>query len=78
MTESELNTALLKAHADANDGLDVFDQLVELYYKAYQMTVNKNANAGYFYLTNAYVYALDSDHNLANHIEKTLNKAGRL
>lgn len=80
MKRSELNAALLKAHAQrtTGGGEENTQQLAELYYQAYELMIEEDPNAGYFYLSNAYVYALESDHNNTGHIKKLLTKAGRL
>lgn len=85
MTKAELDVALLKAHAQnaSNDSgvassNDITYQLADLYYQAYELTITEDPNAGYFYLSNAYVYALESDHSNTEYIEMTLTNAGRL
>lgn len=78
MSLAELDNALLVAHdRAANDPTQVV-QLVDLYREAYSLTLETNATAAYFYLTNAYVYALDTDHPKCSEIESLLEEAGRL
>ncbi len=78
MTLSELNHALLIAHEQAGkDSLKIY-LLVDLYYQAYTLTLKHDETAAYFYLTNAYVYALDTDHGMADDIEVLLKNANRL
>ena len=78
MDKKELNTALLKAHEDASNGHNRTKRLAELYFKAYELTTTDDQNAGFFFLSNAYVYALESNHSSLKHIETTLIEAGRL
>ena len=78
MTKDELNTALLSAHTNATNAHNKTYQLADLYYRAYELMIDEDATAGYFYLSNAYVYALESDHSNVNHIETVLKNAGRL
>jgi len=73
MTREELDQALLIAHT-TNDTA----QLVVLYQKAFELERNHDPDAGYYYLTQAYVYALDIDHSDASNIEPLLKKSGRL
>lgn len=78
MTLLELNDALLIAHEKAAIDIEQVSLLVDLYHQAYTLTLDDNPTAAYFYLTNAYVYALDADHWQADDLEKILIDAGRL
>lgn len=78
MTKAELNSALLLAHELNSNSEDKALTLVSLYRQAYELSVNENTDAAYFYLTNAYVYALESDHVDVEQIANTLRQAGRL
>jgi len=75
---AELDTALLQAHEKAANHPSEARALVELYYQAYQLTLRDEEMAAYFYLTNAYVYALDTNHPQAVAIETLLKDANRL
>ena len=78
MSLAELDNALLAAHDRAANNPSQVVQLVDLYRKAYSLTLEKNETAAYFYLTNAYVYALDTDHPKCSEIELLLIESGRL
>jgi len=78
MTLDEINTKLLDAHLKIDVEGSSAKPLVDLYRRAYELTVIKNPNEGFFYLTNAYVYALDTNHSDVNIIENILRRENRL
>ena len=78
MTREELNEALLDAHKAAALDSDALHGLVDLYHQAFELNASDNPSAGFFYLTNAYVYALESDHKKADVLESLLRANGRL
>ena len=78
MDLNQLDEALLEAHSKNKESHSNLISLVDLYRQAYELTVHNNETAGYFYLTHAYVYALDSDHEDVEAIEQLLRQAGRL
>ena len=65
-----LETRLLAAH-DRDDT----SSLVDLYTEAANAASHQDASA--FYLTQAYIYALDLGHRNAEHLRKRLVKLGR-
>jgi len=74
MCVDSLHDALIAAHSD-NDQ----HQLVSLYQQAYQqMRKNGHIEASFFYLTNAYVFALDCGHGDADDIAAILKQENRL
>ena len=73
MERAELNAALLGAH-DRNDK----ETLVTLYRKAGQNFLDAGEiDAGCFYLTQAYIFALDTDHDTAPDLHRLLVTHGR-
>lgn len=73
MKDAELHTALLRAH-EQND----LKQLVILYRKAGMSRLDTNdVDAGCFYLTHAYIFALEAGLSLAKEIHGTLVAHGR-
>jgi len=73
MNEADVDTALLAAHA-ANDK----PALVRLYRQAGEMMLARGeVNAGCFYLTHAYIFALDCGAAEASQIHQTLIAHGR-
>ncbi len=78
MTPEELNDALVLAHQNADLNSDSLHPLVNLYHQAFTLNFPENPVAAYFYLTNAYVYALDSNHESTEQLESILRDAGRL
>ncbi|MDR6264249.1 hypothetical protein [Roseobacter sp. N2S] len=69
---SSLNDALLAAHL-ANDS----ETLVRLYRAAGQDALSKNEVQGCFYLTHAYVFALEAGLPEASELHATLKSLGR-
>ena len=67
---STLDEQLLKAHEDENKHL-----LVDLYQQAADQAVTDDAK--YFYLTHAYIYALEMRHEDTEHLKAQLIAAGR-
>ena len=67
---TDLNQRLLAAHADKDK-----KALVSLYLKASNRAPSEEAQ--YFYLTHAYVFALDTDHPQTASLHATLKAAGR-
>ncbi|TLP64599.1 hypothetical protein FEE96_12430 [Parasedimentitalea maritima] len=65
-----LETRLLAAH-DKNDT----SSLVDLYTEAANAASHQDASA--FYLTQAYIYALDLGHRNSEHLRNRLVKLGR-
>jgi len=63
----------LQAHKE-ND----LAQLVVLYRQVFELYQQDNPDAAYFYLSNAYVFALDNNHRDAEAIANILRAAGRL
>ena len=73
MNLAALDAALLQAHAN-ND----LDQLVTLYHKAGLSCIDANdVDAGCFYLTHAYIFALEAGFSEAREIHKVLVSYGR-
>jgi len=70
---TELQEKLLRAHNE-ND----LAQLVTLYQQIFDIYAEDNPDAAYFYLSNAYVFALDCNHHNADAIANSLRSAGRL
>jgi len=73
MTKDELHEAILLAHEQENQ-----EALVEHYQRAYALELDTDPDASYFFLTNAYVFALDINHPDADSIGETLRQANRL
>nr|WP_323779016.1 hypothetical protein [Amylibacter sp.] len=69
---SSLNDALLAAH-QAKDS----ETLVRLYRAAGQDALSKNEVQGCFYLTHAYVFALEAGLPEASELHATLKSLGR-
>ena len=73
MTEADLDAALLLAH-EQNDSA----QLVALYQKAGLSRIDaKNVDAGCFYLTHAYIFALEMGSPKAVELHEVLVSYGR-
>ncbi len=73
MNEAKLDAALLLAHEN-NDS----EQLVALYQKAGLSCIDaKNVDAGCFYLTHAYIFALEMGSPNAGELHKVLVSYGR-
>ena len=73
MNLAALDAALLQAHAD-----DDLGQLVALYQKAGLSCIDANdVDAGCFYLTHAYIFALEAGFFEAREIHKVLVSYGR-
>ncbi|MBL4751638.1 MAG: hypothetical protein JKX71_13840 [Amylibacter sp.] len=73
MTLADLDAALLQAHADYD-----LDRLVTLYQKAGLSCIDANdVDAGCFYLTHAYIFALEAGTSKAREIHKVLVSYGR-
>ena len=66
----DLDQRLLDAHAR-----DDRAALVSLYYEAAEHTASETAK--YFYLTHAYIFALDTNHPLTRQLHTLLKAAGR-
>jgi len=77
-TLQELDAALLSAHEEAARDSACATLLVELYHQAYLLNLDDNPIAAYFYLTNAYVYALDTNHPQADNYQLILKAANRI
>jgi hypothetical protein len=70
---AELDAALLQAHIDFD-----LDGLVTLYQKAGLSCIDANdVDAGCFYLTHAYIFALEAGFSKAHEIHKVLVSYGR-
>lgn len=69
VTKDRLDQAMLAAHEDGD-----YDQLVRLYTQAAQEA--STAQAQSFYLTHAYVFALESDHPMCNALKARLVALG--
>ncbi|MEL6475965.1 MAG: hypothetical protein AAFR17_01455 [Pseudomonadota bacterium] len=69
-TRDDLDAALLAAHAAGDK-----PALVELYRRAADGSVSEDAAC--FYLTHAYVFALETDHPDADALHRRLKAAGR-
>lgn len=68
MNDAELDAALLKAHAKSDVA-----QLIALYQQAGQRNLDQgDVNAGCFYLTHAYIFALEAGVPEANALRKIL------
>jgi len=75
---TKLNNTLLAAHDQAAIDSSKVYELVNLYHEAYLLNLDDNITAAYFFLTNAYVYALETDHPQCDVLEGLLSDAGRL
>jgi len=73
MTRDELHRALLLAHSEHN-----YDALVDLYQQAAAMDQHNDPKQSFFFLTHAYVFALDTNHEAADSIAEQLRAGGRL
>ncbi len=73
MNLAALDAALLQAHAEYD-----LDGLVTLYQKAGLSCIDANdVDAGCFYLTHAYIFALEAGSSKAREIHKVLVSYGR-